>query len=245
MGRTSEYARRAAPGFVGGFLGVILTASVAEYIRIEIQKEGHINSVEKVLDMKQDEYRRFSVGWKQALAQVAIEPEHYTGQTIKFLSTLSAEQANLMDIIAARVLGGEFLMRDNNERNKHPIADVTLHDFLNLQGLGIRQTVATGLEMNISSGIETKFRQVIRTNNHVLSIEHSDSNKKLVLAITTLTDSGKEIVSLLRKSSNLEHLKWLSQHIRDKGFETRLWASWTAPNPSTGEWQAKYPIKLD
>ena len=94
----------AGPGFVGGFLGVILTASVAEYIRIEIQKEGYPNSVEKVLGMKQDEYKHFSVGWKQALAQVAIEPENYTGQTVKFLSTLSAEQANLMDIIAARVL---------------------------------------------------------------------------------------------------------------------------------------------
>ena len=245
MRKITKSMRRALPGFLGGLFGVVLTASIAEYVRLKIQQGGYPNSVEQVLNLKSEEYMKFSVEWRQVLAQVAMEPENYSGQTVKFLSTLTTRQAGLMEAIAAHVLNEEFLVRDNDERSKHPISNLTLQDFLNLEDLGILQTVATGLEMTLSSDVKARFMRAMRTNSHVLSIEHSDPNKTLLLAITTLTDPGKEIVSLLRKPSKLEHLEWLAQHIRDKGFETRLWASWTAPNPTTGEWQAKYPIKLD
>ena len=245
MKRIAEYARNAAPGFIGGFLGIALTASVAEYIRLEIQKDGYPTPVEKVFSMEESTYHQFPIEWKQLLAQVAMEPQMYAGHTVQFLSTLSVKQAALIGKLSAHVLGGDFLIRDNNNASKHHIAGVTLHEFLNLEALGFLQTVATGLNMTIGSNIQESFRNVIRATSHVLSIEQNDSSRKLQLAVTTLTTSGKEIVALLRKPSNLEHLAWVAQHINAKGFETRLWASWTPTDPATGEWQAKYPITLE
>ena len=135
MKRMAEYARNAAPGFIGGFLGVALTASVAEYIRLEIQKDGYPTPVEKVFAMEKSTYHQFPIEWKQLLAQVAMEPQMYTGHTVQFLSTLSVKQAALIDKVSAHVLGGDFLVRDNNNASKHHIAGVTLHDFLNLEAL--------------------------------------------------------------------------------------------------------------
>ena len=218
MRKLAEYAENAAPGFIGGLLGVVLTASVAEYVRLQIQKDGYPTPVEEVLGMDKSTYSQFPLEWKQVFAQVAMEPQKYTGHTVLFLSKISVEQAALVDKIAAHVLGGDFLVRDNNSMSKHPIADLTLHDFLNLEGLGLLQTVATGLEMTIPSNIQAGFRNVIRTKSHVLSIEQRDPTKKLQIAVTSLTTSGKEIVALLRRPSNLEYLAWVADHVSEKGF---------------------------
>lgn len=243
--RLIDYAKLAAPGFLGGFLGVVLTSTVAEYIRLEIQKDGYPTPVERVLGIQPSKYGKFPIEWRQLLAQVAMEPENYAGQTVKVLSGLSLEQAAVIEKIATHVLGGDFLIRDNDSTTKHPIADVTLHDLLDLEGIGILQTVATGLEMTITSTDPEQFKQVVRTRSHVLSIEDGDPSKKLHLAITSLTNSGKEIVELLQKPSDVDYLVWVAKHIRTKGFETKLWASWTDPKGPKLEWQAKHPIVFD
>ena len=240
-----KYAKKAAPGFLGGFLGVLLTATAAEYVRLEMQKQGYPTPVERVLDIHPSFYVQFPVQWKQLLAQVAMEPKRFGRQTLKILGGLSLKQADLIDKIAAHVLGGDFLVRDNDSISKHPIAAVRLHDFLELEAMGVLQTVATGLELNVTSGESGQFKQVIRTKSHVLSIQDGDPSRKLKLAVTSLTDSGKEIVDLLRTPTNVDYLAWVAQHIRLKGFNTKLWASWTEPKEPEQEWQAKHPIVLD
>ena len=245
MRKIVNYARDGAPGFIGGLLGVVLTATAAEYIRLEIQKTGYPTPVERVLGMERSEFQQYPIEWKQLFAQVAMEPESYTGQTIAILSGISPEQASTIERVAAHVLGGDFIIRDNDTVTRHPIDGMTLHDILDLEASGILQTVATGLELTGESENAVSFRQAIRPKSHVLSIEDPDPSKKLKLAITTLTGPGKEIVGLLRKPSDIEHLAWVADHIRVKGFQTTLWASWTDAEEPNMEWQARRPIVLD
>ena len=245
MRKIVNYARDGAPGFIGGLLGVVLTAAAAEYIRLEMQKKGHPTPVEQVLGMERGEFQQYPIEWKQLFAQVAMEPESYTGQTVAILSSMSPEQASTIERVASHVLGGDFIIRDSDTETKHAIEGMTLHDMLDLEALGILQTVATGLELTAASQRAVSFRQAIRTQSHVLSIEDPDPSKKLKLAITTLTGAGKEIVGLLRQPSDIEYLAWVADHIRAKGFRTTLWASWTDPEEPNMEWQAQHPIVLD
>ena len=235
---------------VGSAFGAIIVSIFQEPVEVKIQSPKESMPLENVLGLNQEEFSQFPVHWRQVFATVASEPNSYHPMTKKMLSSNSIQTGDFIQTLAARVIEGKYVVRDNSVSTRHTfVSPQMFSDFLDLEALGFLQAADTGLEATIRTE-DSKgnlYFNILSTTDYRILVLHTDSEAAIKLPVTTLTAAGQEIVGLLREPNDSAYVKWVVDQIREQGFDVTVWSNWT---DTKGEnevvtTQLRFPVDID
>ena len=235
---------------VGSAIGVIAVNLLQEPVAVEIQPQDNELPLEGVLGLSHEEFSEFPRHWRQVFATVALEPSNYHPMTVRILSSISPESAELIRNVASHVVEDKYIVRDNALSTRHTFVTQSLFSrFLDLETLGFLQTADTGLEVTMSNENPEgeRYIKTISTSNHRMLALKKDKQAKIMLPVTTLTEAGQEIVSLLREPISFKYIKWVANLIQEQGFDVTVWSSWSDATNKNGfiTTQLEYPVYID
>ena len=199
-------------------------------VEVEIKPQPENLPLQVVLGIDQKAFSLFPLQWRQVLAAVAVEPDSYHPMTAKILSSISPTTSEFIRRLAARVIDGRYMVRDNTASTRHKfVPQQKFSEFLDLEALGFLQTADTGLEITMrSEDPESRFYfRIIPTTHHRMLVVDDDEQAAVRLPVTTLTASGQEIVTLLREPTDINYIKWVADQIREQGFNVTVWSNWS------------------
>ena len=110
----------------------------------------------------------------------------------------------------------DFLARDPSQRDTlHPIPNAVYADFLDLESLGVLQSVANGtlIRRNITSG-----RYVIHTESYTVTTIPGQDSTILEFPATRISEPWIQLIGLLRVPTDAEYIEWFAAKIRESGF---------------------------
>lgn len=235
---------------VGSASGVIVVGIFQEPIEVEIQPPKETRPLNNVFGLEQDEFNRFPDQRRQVLATVASSPNRYHPMTIAVLSSLSLQSAELIRTLAAQVIEGKYLVRDNTASTRHKfVPSHMLSDFLDLETLGFLQAADTGLNVAMSTEDPRRsvYFNIIETTNYRILALTKDGKQNIELQVTGLTAAGQEIVSMLREPTDRNYVRWLVEQIRKQGFDVAVWSNWIDTKVANDSISTElgFPVYLD
>ncbi|MGP1352662.1 MAG: DUF2806 domain-containing protein [Parasphingopyxis sp.] len=132
--------------------------------------------------------------WGRVLAGEIRKPGSYSLSTLRFISELDKEIASTFDEIAKERISDDFLIKPDE------MVGQKLIDLIFMEEIGLLQNVAGlgGIELEInfdSKGIHYERRE------NLLLISRGKANKKFKMPVIKITRIGREICSILPKSS--------------------------------------------
>ena len=242
-----------SPGFLafaGSVLGVIIVGIFQKPVEVEIQPPRETLPLQNVLGLNQDAFSHFPIQWRQVLASIALQPNSYHPITVKILSSITPTTGDFIRTLAARVIDGRYMVRDNTVSTRHDFVPQKLFsEFLDLEALGFLQAADTGLEVTMRTEDPKGkiYFRIIATTNHRILVLNKDKKLKLRLPVTTLTAAGREIVDLLREPTNINYIKWLADQIRERGFDVTVWSNWSTTGGANKylTTQLGFPVHID
>ncbi len=161
--------------------------------------------------------------WARALAGEAKHPGTYSLRTLNFLSTITKEDAEIIETLASFVVGAGVLLSQFDEFYNNNGLPFTHR--IHLQDVGVLGEGGSlfGPQMTFQAqSVRNKFCVIVE-NNGIALLLFSDQKKELKLTASPLTRVGRELMSFTKAAPSVDFLKEVAKEARSKGFsEARI-----------------------
>lgn len=202
---------------------VLLITGGDQFIRNTIDDWMSGPDLYESLALEPHEYRHLPVRWRQALAEIAVKEEPGGAAIQELINKLKPAHIMLVDQIAPFEAGG-FIVRDVSEISQHPIPRLSLVDFATLEELGILHGVQQGLTMTIRLDSSSSYQSHLLGASVALVMRAAQKDSEVKFAITRFTETGLNLIRLLRVPSDIRYFEWLAKRIEQPDVGVELWA---------------------
>ena len=163
--------------------------------------------------------RRCTNSSSTACLQRAPSPGSYSYRTLDFVRNLTTDEAELSNIYPNCNLG--FRIEDPEETFGQN--EVSFEYLLDLQNLGLISGVeAPGLSVTIKSAEKDRFFRLLCSHGRALTANHDDPSKELKLGVYTLTELGKQVLSLGKFQPNEQYLRAVGEELKRQGMTVTI-----------------------
>ncbi len=206
-------------GLLMGAVGFVGTSALDQLVRNSVNEHMYEYAMKELLPTGLDEFQAMPIHWRQVIAEISIQ-RRIVGDAdsrVHFatLEHFDVRNLHLVDKIAPYMIY-DFLVRDPSQKStRHPIPDMVYADFLDLESLGVLQSVSSGngLSHNITSG---EYR--LHSGTHTVTVIAGQDHKTLEFQVTRVSEPWVKLIELLRVPTNIEYLDWFASRTRALGF---------------------------
>jgi len=198
----------------------VATSSFDQFIRNRVDEHMYGYALRELLPVSIDDYQALPIHWRQAISELSIRRKFVGDAESKVLfATLehfNVQQLKLVDKIVVPYMMFDFLARDPSQRDtQHPVPNAVYADFLDLESLGVLQSVVNGtlIRRNITSD-----RYVIHTESYTVPIYPGQDSTNLEFPTTRISEPWVQLIELLRVPTDGEYIEWFAEKIRESGF---------------------------
>ena len=212
---------------LAGGLGMVASPVLDQVIRNRVDEHMYGYALRELLPTGIDEYEAMPVHWRQVISELSIRRKIVGDSESRVLfATLEHFDVNNLDLVDKVVpyMMADFIARDPNQKDtQHPIPNAVWADFLDLETLGVLQSVNDGsrIRRNIRAG-----SYVIESGSHTVTIRPSSGGTNLEFRTTRISAPWVKLIELLRVPTDEKYLDWFTSRIRESGFEVQ----WTKKN---------------
>ena len=146
--------------------------------------------------------------WSKILADEITRPRSISIKTLDVIKNLSKEDASLFEKISKHVINGQYLLRVDTFLNS---VDITYNDILKLDDCGLINSSSL-IHQDRESYVD--FSPVAYNNSYVLFAQ-SDKKQKIKIPSYVLTNSGQELLALLKISTDNDSFTFCSKFIKE------------------------------
>ena len=214
------------PGLISlllGALGFFAASFFDQVIRNRVDEHMYGYALRELLPSGLDDYQAMPIHWRQVISEISIRKKVVGDSESKILFAMlehfDVEQLHLVDKIVPYMMF-DFLVRDTSRTDTaHPIHNAVYADFLDLESLGVLQSVHNGtiIHRNIVSG-----PYVIHSGSHTVTIRRGQGSTDLVLRTTRISEPWVKLIGLLRIPTNEEYIEWFASKIEEEGFNVEV-----------------------
>ena len=208
---------------VGTVLGFLASSVFDQVIRNRVDEQMYSYALGELLPTGMDDYQAMPIHWRQVISELSLRRKIVGDTESKVLfATLEhfdAEQLHLVDKIVPYMMF-DFLVRDPSQRTtQHPIPSMVYADFLDLESLGVLQSVANGtvIRRNIKSS-----KYVIQTEAYTVTIRPGQDSTNLEFPTTRISQPWVKLIGLLRVPTDGEYIDWFASRIRESGLRVEI-----------------------
>ncbi len=208
---------------LAGALGAIASPLFDQVIRNRVDEHMYGYALRELLPTGIDEYQTMPIHWRQVISELAIRRKVVGDAESRMLfATLEHFDVNKLHLVdkIARYLMFDFLVRDPSRTNtQHPIPGTVWADFLDLESLGVLQSVSDGTKIrrNVALG-----PYVIGSGTHTVTIKPGQGSTNLEFPTTRVAEPWVKLIGLLRVPTDGEYIEWFASQIRASGFHVEL-----------------------
>ncbi len=206
---------------VGPLPVVLLVTAGDQYVRNRIDDWMSDPDIYNYVTLRQDEYERLPVHWRQVIAELAARSDPETAAVRELIRTLTTEHIELVDRIAPYMIQ-DFIIRDSTHQSQHPIPALSVADFAMLEDLGILQSVQQGHE--ITPTFDPSQSRQVNWFGTTLALAMTGTDSTVKLPITRFTEPGRNLMRLLRVPSHIGYFEWLAKRVEQSDVTAVLWA---------------------
>ena len=204
---------------LGAVLGFVASSGFDQVIRNRVDEHMYGYMLQELLPIGIDDYQAMPIRWRQVITELSIRRKVIGDTESKVLfATLEhfdVNQLRLVDKIAPYMMF-DFLVRDASRTDtQHPIPSAVYADYLDLESLGVLQSVSNGTKIRkaIISG-----SYVIQSGTHIVSIKSEQGSTNLEFPTTRISEPWVKIIELLRVPTDEDYVKWFASKIEELGF---------------------------
>ena len=215
---------------LGVVLGFAASSGFDQIIRNRVDEHMYGYALRELLPIGINDYQAIPIHWRQVISELSVRRRVVGDSESKLLfATLEhfdATQLRLVDKIVPYVMF-DFLVRDpSRTKTQHPIPNTHYADFLDLESLGVLQSVARGttIRRDITS---SEYR--IHTGTHTLTISPIKDSGILHFPTTRISKPWLKLIALLRVPTDPDYIEWFSSNMKNAGFHVEV----TKRNQST------------
>ena len=203
-------------GFLGG-------TAFDQVIRNRIDEHMYKYMLRELLPTGFDDYKTMSLHWQQVISELSVRRKIIddTESRVLFatLEHFDVKRLRLVDKIVPYMIF-DFVVRDPSRREtQHPIPNMVYADFLDLESLGVLQSVAQGTLIQRKI---TTDGYVIETGTHTVTIRPGRKATTLRFTTTRISEPWVKLIRLARVPTDERYLKWFSTKIRNFGFHVEV-----------------------
>lgn len=208
---------------VGAALGFVASSGLDQVIRNRVDEHMYGYALRELLPTGIKDYQAMPIHWRQVISELSIRRQVVGDTESKLLfATLEhfdVNQLRLVDKIVPYVMF-DFLVRDPSRTDtQHPIPDAVYADFLDLESLGVLQSVARGTSIRRDI---TSSQYVIHTGTHTLTVKSGHDSGTLQFPTTRISDPWLKLIALLRVPTNSDYIEWFASNMRSTGFHVEV-----------------------
>ena len=207
----------------GDSIGILANSALDQFVRNRVDEQMYGYALRELLPTGVEDYQAMPIHWRQVISELSIRRKVVGDAESKVLfATLEhfdAKQLHLVDKIVPYMIF-DFLVRDPSRKDtQHPIPSMVYADFLDLESLGVLQSVAIGttIRRNITSG-----EYVIETGTHNVIIRLGQELKTLEFPTTRISEPWVKLIGLMRVPTDEEYLEWFTSRIEELGFRVQV-----------------------
>ena len=199
-----------------GVLGFFASSVFDQIIRNRVDEHMYGYALRELLPMGIDDYQVMPIHWRQVITELSIRRKVVGDTESKVLfATLEhfdVNQLHLVDKIAPYMMF-DFLVRDPSRTDtQHPIPSAVYADFLDLESLGVIQSVSNGtkIKRDLISG-----PYVIQSGTHTVTIRLGQGSTNLEFPTTRISEPWVKLIGLLRVPTDEEYIEWFVSKIEE------------------------------
>ena len=206
-------------GIVSATLGFVASSGFDQAIRNRVDERMYGYWLRELLPNSIEDYQAIPIHWRQVISELSIRKQVLSDAESKQLSAtlehFDANQLRLVDKIAPYVVA-DFLIRDPKRSDiQHPIPNVVYADLLDLESLGVLQSVAHGTTIRRDI---TSSKYVLHTDSLTFTVKPGQTSGILQFSTTRITAPWQKIIALLRVPTDPTYIKWFVSNMRSGGF---------------------------
>lgn len=201
-------------------MGFLANSGLDQVIRNRVDEHMYGYALREMLPTGIEAYQAMPIHWRQVISELSLRRQITGDAESKLLfATLEhfdATRLSLVDKIVPYVMF-DFLLRDPSQTDtQHPIPNVVYADFLDLESLGVLQSVARGtiIQRDISSS-----QYVIQTGSHILTVRSAQGPGTLQFPTTRISEPWLKLIALLRVPTNPDYIQWFVSNVESMGFQ--------------------------
>ena len=204
---------------VAAALGFVASSGVDQVIRNRVDEHMYGYALRELLPIGIKDYQAMSIHWRQVISELSIRRQVVGDSESKLLfATLEhfdVNQLRIVDKIVPYVMF-DFLVRDPSRTDtQHPIPDTIYADLLDLESLGVLQSVARGTYIRRDI---TSSEYVIHTGTHTLTVKPGQDSGILQFPTTRISEPWLKLIALLRVPTDPDYIRWFASNMRNAGF---------------------------
>lgn len=146
--------------------------------------------------------------WGRVLAGEVRKPGSFSLRTLRFISEMDQETADLFDRKARLVIGGDFLPGSQEATNEE------LHEKVRLEDAGLIVGASSGFTRTFSGQANPSGW---REGQHTLMVHFSGAELKFSVSGVLLTNVAKEMLSLVHDVADIPKLENMGKAINRSG----------------------------
>ncbi len=146
--------------------------------------------------------------WSRILADEIVRPTSISIKTLDVIKNLSKEDAFLFEKISKHVINGQYLLRDAEFLS---YVNITYNDILKLDDCGL---INSSGFIHQDRESDVKFLPVAYNSSYVLFAQ-SDKKQKIKIPSYVLTNSGQELLAILKISTDNDSFSFCSKIIKE------------------------------
>ncbi len=164
--------------------------------------------------------------WGNVLAGEVKSPGLYSLRTLDFLRTLSKAEAVEISKVAPFVVSGRIIRMANEYLNQN---GVSFDMLIRLQALGILTGVDLfGAQVQYRSMRQNQYLSFLAGRTKALQLTRPEAQPPLQLAVYSLTELGKQVLSLGEFETDIGYLTTVGKKLKEMGFTVAIgdWKSY-------------------
>ena len=203
--------------------GPLVFIAIDQVVRNRVDEYMYGYALQELLPTGIDDYQAMPIHWRQVISELSIRRK-VVGDTeskvlFAMLEHFDVNQLHLVDKIAPYMMF-DFIVRDPNRTDTaHPIPNAAYADFLDLESMGVLQSVYDGTKVkrNIISG-----PYVIQSGTHTVTIRRGQGSTNLAFPTTRISEPWVKLIGLLRVPTDEEYIEWFASKIDEQGFNVEV-----------------------
>ena len=208
---------------MGAALGFMASSGLDQVIRNRVDEHMYGYALRELLPTGIKDYQAMPIHWRQVISELSIRRQVVGDTESKLLfATLEhfdVNQLRLVDKIVPYAMF-DFLVRDPSRTDtQHPIPNTVYADFLDLESLGVLQSVARGtfIRRDITSS-----HYVIHTGSHTLIVRPAHDSGTLQFPTTRISGPWLKLIALLRVPTDSDYIEWFAAKMRSTGLHVEV-----------------------
>ena len=204
-------------------VGFVASSGFDQVIRNRVDEQMYGYALRELLPTGIKDYQAMPIHWRQVISELSIRRQVVGDTESKLLfATLEhfdVKQLLLVDKIVPYVVF-DFLVRDPSRKDtQHPIPNTDYADFLDLESLGVLQSVASG---TIIRRDITSSKYVVHIGAHTLTVRPGQDSGTLQFPTTRISEPWLKLIALLRMPTDPDYIEWFASNLSSAGFHVEV-----------------------